>query len=90
MDESIGTNPLLLLAGRANRPLAGEIGQILNADPEGVVIRNFADGEIFVRINRNARGRDVFILQPTVAKADNIMELPSADRCGEAGLGGGG
>ncbi len=75
MDESIGTNPLLLLAGRANRPLAGEIGQILDADPEGVVIRNFADGEIFVRINRNARGRDVFILQPTVAKADNIMEL---------------
>ena len=37
--------------------------------------RLFADGETFVRINRNARGRDVFIIQPTVSPADCIMEL---------------
>lgn len=38
-------------------------------------IRRFADGEIFVRINQNARGRDVFIIQPTPPPADHIMEL---------------
>lgn len=48
---------------------------MLGTSAEGVTIYNFADGEIFVRIDRNARGRDVFILQPTVAGADNILEL---------------
>lgn len=64
-----------MLSGRANRPLGTEIGQILGEDPESATIRNFSDGEIFVRIERNARGRDVFIIQPTVAPADSIMEL---------------
>jgi len=64
-----------VLSGRANRPLGTEIGQILGEDPESATIRNFSDGEIFVRIERNARGRDVFIIQPTVAPADSIMEL---------------
>ena len=75
MEASIGPNPLLLLAGRANRPLAGEIADNLGTPADGVTIYNFADGEIFVRIDENARGRDVFIVQPTVANADNIMEL---------------
>ena len=64
-----------MLSGRANRPLATEIGQILGEDTESATIRDFSDGEIFVRIERNARGRDVFIIQPTVAPADSIMEL---------------
>ena len=75
MEESPVRGPLLLLAGRANRPLAREIAEKLGISAEGVTIHNFADGEIFVRIDRNARGRDVFIIQPTVANADNIMEL---------------
>ncbi len=75
MDDTFRRGPLLLLAGRANRPLATEIGEILKEDPESASIRNFADGEIFVRIEHNARGRDVFIIQPTVAPADTIMEL---------------
>ena len=75
MEESPVRGPLLLLAGRANRPLAREIAEKLGTSAEGVTIHNFADGEIFVRIDRNARGRDVFIIQPTVANADNIMEL---------------
>ncbi len=66
---------MLLLSGRANLPLAKEIGELLNTDYESATVRDFADGEIFVRIDRNARGRDVFILQPTVAPADRIMEL---------------
>jgi len=75
MEETFGRGPLLLLSGRANRPLAMEIGELLGKSVDGAFIRDFADGEIFVRIDRNARGRDVFILQPTISPADNIMEL---------------
>ena len=75
MDDTFRGGPLLLIAGRANRPLAIEIGQILGEDPESARIRDFADGEIFVRIDRNARGRDVFIMQPTVTPAESVLEL---------------
>ena len=64
MDDTFQKGPLLLLSGRANRPLAAEIGQILRESPDSATILNFADGEIFVRIDHNARGRDVFIIQP--------------------------
>ena len=47
----------------------------LDTSTDVVTIRDFADGEIFVRIDRNARGRDVFIVQPTTAPAENTMEL---------------
>jgi len=75
MEETFGRGPLLLLAGRANRPLADEISELLEVPVDGAFIRDFADGEIFVRIDRNARGRDVFIIQPTISPSDNIMEL---------------
>lgn len=75
MEETFGRGPLLLLSGRANRPLAEEIGKILDGSVDGATIREFSDGEIFVRIDRNARGRDVFIIQPTISPSDNIMEL---------------
>jgi ribose-phosphate pyrophosphokinase len=75
MDDTYQRGPLLLLSGRANRPLAAEIGERIGKSPDAATIRQFEDGEIFVRIDRNARGRDVFIVQPTVAPADNIMEL---------------
>ena len=75
MDDTFRRGPLLLLAGRANRPLAAEIGEKIGRSPDGATIKQFADGEIFVRIDRNARGRDVYIIQPTTAPADNMMEL---------------
>ncbi len=75
MDDTFRRGPLLLLSGRANRPLSAEIGERIGKSPDGVTIRDFADGEIFVRIDRNARGRDVFIIQPTSPPADNVMEL---------------
>lgn len=75
MDDTFRRGPLLLLAGRSNRPLAGEIGEIIGKSPDGATIRQFADEEIFVRIDRNARGRDVFIVQSTNAPAENILEL---------------
>jgi ribose-phosphate pyrophosphokinase len=66
---------LLLLSGTANRPLAEEIAQHMGIGLADCTVKRFADGEIFVRINENARGRDVFIIQPTPPPADNIMEL---------------
>ncbi|MDB4887448.1 MAG: ribose-phosphate pyrophosphokinae [Gemmatimonadetes bacterium] len=64
-----------LLAGRANRPLAEEIAKQLGIDLCKLTCTRFADGEIFVRIDENVRGNDVFIVQPTNAPAENIMEL---------------
>src|SRR5206468_11956159 len=40
-----------------------------------VTLARFADGEIFVRIDENIRGNDVFIIQPTNPPADYVMEL---------------
>ncbi len=65
----------MLLSGTANRALAERIGTRLGGGVCDVTIKRFADGEIFVRIDENVRGRDVFIVQPTTAPAENIMEL---------------
>jgi len=75
MDDTYRRGPLLLLSGRSNPGLATEIGELIGKSPDAATIKQFADGEIFVRIDRNARGRDVFIVQTTSAPADTIMEL---------------
>ena len=65
----------MLLSGTANPELAEEIAAHLDRPLCDVTIDRFADGEIFVRINENVRGRDVFLIQPTNAPAANIVEL---------------
>ncbi len=40
-----------------------------------MTIRRFADGELFVKIDENVRGRDVYIIQPTNPPAENLVEL---------------
>jgi ribose-phosphate pyrophosphokinase len=75
MAENPTPAPILILAGRANPPLAQEIAEHLGLPLGDLTVRRFADGEIFVRINQNARGRDVFIIQPTSPPADHIVEL---------------
>ncbi len=65
----------MLLSGTANRGLAERIAQELDRPLCDVTIKRFADGEIFVRINENVRGRDVFLIQPTAPPAANILEL---------------
>src|SRR5918995_1043187 len=64
-----------LLSGTGNRPLAEEIARQLGIPLCKVTCNRFADGEIFVRIDENVRGNDVFIVQSTNAPAENIMEL---------------
>ncbi len=75
MPDTFSHTPLMLLSGSANRALSEEIAQNLGIPLGEATIRRFADGEIFVRIDENVRGRDLFIIQPTVPPADNIMEL---------------
>ncbi len=65
----------MLLSGTANPELAERIAAHLDRPLCDVTIDRFADGEIFVRINDNVRGRDVFLIQPTNAPAANIVEL---------------
>jgi ribose-phosphate pyrophosphokinase len=63
------------MSGSANRLLAEELAQNLETQLCPVTLRRFADGEIFVKIDENVRGRDVFIVQPTNPPAENILEL---------------
>src|SRR2546426_9338307 len=72
---SLSRSQLLLLAGTANRPLAEEMAGHLRQPLCALTIRRFADGEIFVKIDENVRGRDVFIIQPTNPPAENLVEL---------------
>lgn len=64
-----------LLSGGANRGLAEEVAKSLGVELAKLTVNRFADGEIFVRIDENVRGADVFIVQPTNPPAENIMEL---------------
>src|SRR6185295_3724559 len=59
----------------ANRPLAEEMARFIGVELCKVTLSRFADGEIFVRIDENVRGNDVFIIQPTNAPAENIFEM---------------
>jgi ribose-phosphate pyrophosphokinase len=74
-DISLSTSKMLLITGSANRPLAEEIAADLGQALCRVTIRRFADGEIFVKIDENVRGQDVYIIQPTNPPAENMLEL---------------
>ncbi|MFL5579295.1 MAG: ribose-phosphate diphosphokinase, partial [Gemmatimonadaceae bacterium] len=72
---SVPVHALKVLSGNGNRPLAEEIAKCLGVELGKCTVTRFADGEIFVRIDENIRGCDVFVIQPTNAPADHIMEL---------------
>jgi ribose-phosphate pyrophosphokinase len=72
---SVPSHGVKLLVGSGNPALSEEIARSLGVEPAKATITRFADGEIFVRIDENVRGNDVFILQPTNPPAENIMEL---------------
>ncbi|MGH7356610.1 MAG: ribose-phosphate pyrophosphokinase [Candidatus Rokuibacteriota bacterium] len=67
---------LKLFTGNANRALAEEIAQYLNVPLGDVEVARFSDGEVFVQVNENVRGTDVFVVQPTCPPVnDSLMEL---------------
>ncbi len=65
-----------ILTGNSNRPLAEAISAFLNLPLTRASIRRFSDMEVFVEIEENVRGEDVFLIQSTSYPAnDNLMEL---------------
>ncbi len=65
-----------LLAGNSNLPLAKAVADYLEIPLTEASVRRFADEEIFVEVNENVRGEDVFVLQSTSYPVnDNLMEL---------------
>ena len=65
-----------LLAGNSNIKLAEAIASALDMSLTKAQVRRFADNEIFVTIDENVRGEDVFVIQSTSYPAnDNLMEL---------------
>jgi len=69
-------NHLKIFSGNGNRPLAEAIAKSLGLPLGDAAITLFPDGEIFVKINEDVRGQDIFIVQPTCApQNDNLMEL---------------
>jgi ribose-phosphate pyrophosphokinase len=66
----------LLFSGNANPDLAAQIAKYLGRTLGRLNAHRFSDGEIFVEIEENVRGRDCFIIQSTAQPVnDNIMEL---------------
>jgi ribose-phosphate pyrophosphokinase len=69
-------NELKVFSGSANRPLAEAIARFLHKPLGNALFKPFPDGESFVKINEDVRGRDIFIIQPTCGpQNDNLMEL---------------
>ena len=65
-----------ILTGNSNRPLAEAISAVINLPLTKASVRRFSDMEIFVEIDENVRGEDVFVIQSTSYPAnDNLMEL---------------
>jgi ribose-phosphate pyrophosphokinase len=65
-----------IVACNSNRPLAEAVAASLGLPLTRASVRRFADMEVFVEIQENVRGEDVFVIQSTSYPAnDNLMEL---------------
>ena len=72
----MNNHKLRVFSGRANRALAERIAKCLGEALGSLTIENFPDGETFVRIEEDVRGRDVFLVQPTCPPVnESLMEL---------------
>ncbi len=70
------TPEMKLISGTAHPELSREIADYIGVPLTDATVSSFPDGETFVRINENIRGRDLFIIQPTCPPTNqNLMEL---------------
>lgn len=66
----------VILSGNANHPLAQKICNKLGKPLGHAEVRRFSDGEVFVEIQENVRGRDVYVIQSTCRPVnETLMEL---------------
>jgi ribose-phosphate pyrophosphokinase len=76
MGEPNGSRGMKLLAGNSNKALAEAIAQYLKLPFTKAQVRRFADMEVFVEVQENVRGEDMFVIQSTSYPTnDNLMEL---------------
>src|SRR3569833_1874115 len=76
MTDLNGSRGMRLIAGNSNRPLADAISSYLDLTPVKADVRRFADKEVFVEVQENVRGEDMFVIQSTSYPAnDNLMEF---------------
>jgi ribose-phosphate pyrophosphokinase len=69
-------NQLKFFTGNSNSKLAEEICAYMDMEMGAIQVRRFSDGEIFVEIGENVRGKDIFVMQSTCSPVnDNLMEL---------------
>lgn len=67
---------IVAFSGNANLPLAQEICNHLGIPLGRANVKQFSDGEISIKLEENVRGRDVFVIQPISAPAnDHLMEV---------------
>ena len=65
-----------LFTGRSNPKLASEIAKYLGTTIAPMIVKNFADGEIYVQVQESIRGDDVFVIQPLCNPVnENLVEL---------------
>ena len=70
------TDDICVFSGSASPKLTESICQNLGVAPGGGTVLRFPEGNLFVRIEQNVRGRDVYLVQSTAYPAnDNFMEL---------------
>lgn len=69
-------DPPLVIPGTASLHLAERICEVLDIERGGLDVRQFSDGETFVKVTHNVRGRDVYAVQASHAPTnDNLMQL---------------
>jgi ribose-phosphate pyrophosphokinase len=74
--RAMSCDRLKIIAGNANLSLAHSICSELGVPLGGAIVKSFSDGEIWVQIEENVRGNDVFVFQPTCTPVErHIMEL---------------
>jgi ribose-phosphate pyrophosphokinase len=74
--RAMNPDRLKIFTGSANPALAEELCGCLGIPLGKASLRQFADGEIYLQIQENVRGADVFVVQPTCPPVDrHLMEL---------------
>ncbi|MCB1142251.1 MAG: ribose-phosphate pyrophosphokinase [Leptospiraceae bacterium] len=70
------TSDLVVFSGNSNIPLAEEVCHHLEVPLGKSIVKRFSDGEVWVKIEENVRGKDIFVIQPISKPAnDSLMEL---------------
>jgi ribose-phosphate pyrophosphokinase len=71
----MGKDRLLVICGNASRSLAEAVCRHLGQDLGRAEVTRFTDGEVFVQVEDNVRGVDLFIVQSTYPPAEHLLEL---------------